>query len=191
MTKQEQEQFDFMKAEVERLTEHNKQLADTCQQLLSCNLVLAKKMDIHYEIRRGVEYLRHYINKRKELLDKYDARTDEELLMVIEGKLETGDIDLPPEFGLKEVAELAHCKQSRVVEAFKSMTIYGTLGNYLDYLRLLKALRLLKTHPNYNVEAVAKEAGFVSVRTLNRKIQDVIGMTPRQFRDMCTIDGTE
>ena len=91
----------------------------------------------------------------------------------------------------EQVAELANCTQARVAEAFKSMTIYGSLGNYLDYLRLLKALRLLKTHPNYNVEAVAKEAGFASVRTLNRKIQDVVGMTPRQVRDMCTIDGTE
>ncbi len=87
--------------------------------------------------------------------------------------------------------KLAEALMTQFSEAFKSMTIYGSLGNYLDYLRLLKALRLLKTHPNYNVEAVAKEAGFASVRTLNRKIQDVVGMTPRQFRDMCTIDGTE
>ena len=191
MTKQEQEQFDLMKAEIDHLRENNRRLADTCQQLLSRNLVMSEKMEIHYEIRRGMEYLRYYINKRKELLNRYDARTDEELLIVIEGKLETGDIDLPPEFGLKEVAELAQCTQSRVIEIFKSKTIYGTLNSYLDYLRLLKALRLIKTHPNYNIEVVAKEAGFASVRTLNRKIQDTIGMTPRQFREMCSIDETQ
>ena len=40
----------------------------------------------------------------------------------------------------------------------------------LDYLRLLRALRLLKVQPEYSIEAIAHKAGFATVRTLNRKI---------------------
>ena len=188
MTKEEQELVGLLKEEVERLREQNKQLVESFQQLLSRNMLMAEKLDIYYEVRRDVEYLRHYVHNREEVLSHFDARTDEELLLLIEGKLEMDDTPLPPELGLKEVAEMVNCTQSRVADIFKHKTIYGTVGTYLDYLRLIRALRLIRKHPNYNIEVVAKEAGFVSVRTLNRKIQDTIGMTPRQFREMTNID---
>ena len=48
----------------------------------------------------------------------------------------------------------------------------------------MRALRMLKENPNYSIEAIAQEAGFNTVRTLNRKIQEAIGITPRQYRDI-------
>ena len=48
----------------------------------------------------------------------------------------------------------------------------------------MRALRLLRDHPTYSIEAVALDAGFATVRTLNRKIQDALGVTPGEFRVM-------
>ena len=67
---------------------------------------------------------------------------------------------------------------------YKEKTIYHSLDKYLDFLRLMRALRLLKDHPEYSIEAIAMDAGFNTVRTLNRKIQEALGITPRQFRDI-------
>jgi AraC-like DNA-binding protein len=70
------------------------------------------------------------------------------------------------------------------IDLYRKKTIYHTVDKYLDYLRLLRALKLLKEKPLYGIEAVAEEAGFNSVRTLQRKIQEAIGITPGQFRDI-------
>jgi AraC-like DNA-binding protein len=40
----------------------------------------------------------------------------------------------------------------------------------------------------YNIATVAEEAGFSNVRTLQRRIQDAIGMTPIDYRAMLTRD---
>ena len=101
-----------------------------------------------------------------------------------EKALEGEDIPLPPEFGLKEVAELVGTTQTRIISLYKEKTIYHSLDKYLDFLRLMRALRLLKDHPEYSIEAIAMDAGFNTVRTLNRKIQEALGITPRQFRDI-------
>ena len=54
--------------------------------------------------------------------------------------------------------------------------------------RAAEVLRLLREKPQYNIAAVAEEAGFGNVRTLQRRIQEVIGMTPVEYRAMLTRD---
>ena len=113
---------------------------------------------------------------------------DDELLAVIEARIEGDEIPLPPEFGVKDVAELVGITQGRVIELYKKKTIYHSLDKYLDFLRLMRALRLLRDHPTYSIEAVALDAGFGTVRTLNRKIQEAIGITPGEFRVMNEVE---
>jgi transcriptional regulator GlxA family with amidase domain len=109
-------------------------------------------------------------------------------LAVIEARIEGEEIPLPPDFGVKDVAELVGITQGRVTELYKKKTIYHSLDKYLDFLRLMRALRLLRDHPGYSIEAIAHEAGFATVRTLNRKIQDALGVTPGEFRVMSNPD---
>ena len=42
----------------------------------------------------------------------------------------------------------------------------------------------LREQPNYTIAVVAEEAGFSNVRTLQRRIQEVIGMSPVDYRLM-------
>ena len=65
---------------------------------------------------------------------------------------------------------------------------HRTPDAYIDNLRVLAALRLLRDKPNYTIAVVAEEAGFSNVRTLQRRIQDAIGMTPVEYRLMLTRD---
>ena len=48
----------------------------------------------------------------------------------------------------------------------------------------MRALQLLRDHPQYGIAAVSAEAGYNSVRTLQRRMSDIIGMTPVEFRMM-------
>jgi AraC-like DNA-binding protein len=185
MTEEEKDvELERLRIENQKLKENNKMLIEGSEKLVARNMMLSEKMDIYYDVRRRVEWLKELVRRHRELMVQADLRDDEELLALIEARLEGDEIPLPPEYGLREVAELVGTTQQRIVDLYKQKTIYHTVDKYLDYLRLLRALRLLKERPAYNIEAIATDAGFNSVRTMHRKIIEAIGMTPGQFRDL-------
>lgn len=184
MTAEEKKEMERLRAEVERLTTMNVSLAAASERLLERNVDLYERMDSYYNVRMHVDWLKDIIRRHREYMANADLRDDDELLAMIEARIEGEDIPLPPEFGVKDVAELVGVTQGRVTDLYKKKTIYRSLDKYLDYLRLMRALRLLRDHPGYSIEAIAHDAGFATVRTLNRKIQDSLGITPGEFRVM-------
>lgn len=184
MKENEQSELEQLRQKVEELTAQNKHLQEANEQLIARNMMLGEKLDIYYEVRSRVQWLKELVRKHRELVAQADLRDDEELLAVIEAQLEGDNIPLPPEFSVKEVAELVGTTQSRIIDLYKKKTIYHSVDKYLDFLRLMRALRMLKDNPNYSIEAIAHDAGFNTVRTLNRKIQESLGITPGVFRDI-------
>lgn len=182
------EEVNRLREEVDRLTKMNVSLAAGSESLLKRNMDLYRRLDSYYNVRMRVNWLKDLIRRHREMIANADLRDDDELLAVIEARIEGDDIPLPPEFGVKDVAELVGISQGRVVELYKKKTVYHSLDKYLDFLRLMRALRLLRDHPGYSIEAVALDAGFGTVRTLNRKIQDALGVTPGEFRVMNEVD---
>ena len=184
MKENEKSELEQLRQKVEELTAQNKHLQEANEQLIARNMMLGEKLDIYYEVRSRVQWLKELVRKHRELVAQADLRDDEELLAVIEAQLEGDNIPLPPEFSVKEVAELVGTTQSRIIDLYKKKTIYHSVDKYLDFLRLMRALRMLKDNPNYSIEAIAHDAGFNTVRTLNRKIQESLGITPGVFRDI-------
>ena len=188
MNSQEQKELEQLREEVANLRENNKRLIDGSEKLIARNMMLAEQLDFYYEVRRRVEILKEIVRRHKEYMAHADLRNDEELLAVIETRIEEEHIALPPEFGIKEVAELVGVTQTRVAELYKSKTIFHTVDKYLDFLRLMRALRMLKENSGYNIEVIAQDSGFNSVRTLQRKIHEAVGLTPRQYRDIVNLE---
>ena len=182
------EEVNRLREEVDRLTKMNVSLAAGSESLLKRNMDLYRRLDSYYNVRMRVNWLKDLIRRHREMIANADLRDDDELLAVIEARIEGDNIPLPPEFGVKDVAKLVGITQSRVVELYKKKAVYHSLDKYLDFLRLMRALRLLRDHPGYSIEAIALEAGFGTVRTLNRKIQDAIGITPGEFRVMNEVE---
>lgn len=170
--------------EVDRLTKMKVSLAAGSESLMKRNMDLYRRLDSYYNVRMRVNWLKDLIHRHREMIANADLRDDDELLAVIEARIEGEDIPLPPDFGVKEVAELVGITQSRVIELYKKKTVYHSLDKYLDFLRLMRALRLLRDHPTFSIEAIAHDAGFGTVRTLNHKIQEALGVTPGEFRVM-------
>ena len=90
--------------------------------------------------------------------------------------------------GAADLAEMLGVSQNRLALLFRHQTIHRTPDAYIDNLRVLAALRLLREKPNYTIAVVAEEAGFSNVRTLQRRIQEAIGMSPVDYRLMLTRD---
>ncbi|MBQ9570211.1 MAG: helix-turn-helix transcriptional regulator [Prevotella sp.] len=176
MTKQE---YEDRIAELEHQVE---ELRLTQFDLVNRNMLLAQQLDVYYDVRRRIQMLKELVIRHKELLRHADLRDDDELMAIIETKLEESLAYQDPDYSLKEVAELVGTTQTRIVDLFRRSPVHKTVDDYLDYLRLLRSMYYLQEKPMWGVAACAQEAVFSVIRTFNRKFQDAIGMTPHEFR---------
>ena len=184
-----------LKAECERLTAENatlkeevERLKDELVRLVSRNLDLSERLEEDVEMRRRVEVARELLDGNIQRQRNADLQDDGQLMAMIELKVEKDLPHLSPDFDSNALAELLGVSHERLVRLFRHQTIHRTPDAYIDNLRVLQALRLKKKKPLYNIATIATEAGFSNVRTLQRRVQDVIGMSPVDYRVMLTRD---
>ncbi|MCR4603939.1 MAG: helix-turn-helix domain-containing protein [Prevotella sp.] len=170
-----------LRAEVERLK-------DELVRLIGRNLDLSERLEAYTEMRRRVEVARELLDGNVNRQRNADLQDDSQLMALIELRVEQQRLHLKPDFKSEELAKLIGVSHERLVRLFRNQTIHRTPDAYIDNLRVLAALRLLREKPKYNIAAVAEEAGFSNVRTLQRRVQEAIGMTPVEYRHILTRD---
>ena len=159
-------------------------LQRTNLELVNRNLQLGQQIDAYYDVRRRIQMLKDLVIRHKELMRQADLRDDDELMALMEARLEEDFPHENPDFGLKELAEFLGTSQTRLIDLFRRSPIHKTAADYLDYMRLLRSLYYLQSKPQWGIAACAQEAGFTVIRTYNRKFQDALGMTPHDFREL-------
>jgi two-component system response regulator YesN len=83
---------------------------------------------------------------------------------------------------LNDVAKAAHLSVSRLSHVFKEQTGF-TIVDYMTNARIDYAKELLIS-TNKNCTEVCFEAGYNNQSYFTRTFKDVVGITPRAFRDM-------
>lgn len=169
---------------ISTLEEQVRILQEASLELLNRNMQLSQQLDIYYDVRRRIEMLKELVIRHQELMSKADMRNDDELMALIETRLEQERPYENPNFGLAELADFIGTSKSRLIKLFRNLNFYRSADDYLDYMRLLRSLYYLQSKPSWGIAACAQEAGFAVVRTYNRKFLDIIGMTPGEFRQL-------
>ena len=172
------------KEENDALRQRVADLEKTNNELVIHNMQLSQKMDAYYDVRRRIHIYKELLARHTEFLRHADLRSDDELLAVIESRLETERTYENPDFGVKELAEMIDTSQSRILDLFRNSPLYKSVEDYLDYLRILRSMYYLMSKREWNVAACAQEAGFSAIRSFNRKFQDAIGMSPHEVRKL-------
>jgi transcriptional regulator GlxA family with amidase domain len=95
---------------------------------------------------------------------------------------------LKADFDTAALAQLLGVSMERLNKLFRHQTIHRSPEAYIDNLRVMAALRMLRDKPQWSIAAVAEESGIGNVRTLQRRVQEVVGMTPVEYRRMLTRD---
>ena len=173
-----------LEQEIARLEEENERLDMENVRLLGRNLLMSEQLNSWYELKQRVNWLKAEMQRGRRLTMQADMVDDAELLAMLENRLEQDPNLVTSEFGTKELAELMGVSQARLIRLFRNSTIFKSPEEYLENLRLVRALQLLRDHPEYGIAAISAEAGYNSVRTLQRRMSEVIGMTPVEFRMM-------
>ena len=109
-------------------------------------------------------------------------------MALLELRIESERSYFQPDFDAAALAEKMGVSRERLNQLFRKQTIYRTPEAYIDNLRLFACMRMLREHPEYNIAVIAEEAGFANVRTMQRRFQDVLGMSPVEYRLMTTRD---
>lgn len=172
------------KEENDALRQRVANLEKTNNELVIHNMQLSQKMDAYYDVRRRIHIYKELLARHTEFLRHADLRSDDELMAVIESRLEMEKTYENPDFSIKELAEMIDTTQTRIMELFRNSPLYKSVEDYLDYLRILRSMYYLMSKREWNVAACAQEAGFSAIRSFNRKFQDAIGMSPHEFRKL-------
>ncbi len=169
--------------EIRRLRETVSKLEEENSQLIRRNLQLSDQLCMWYELRQRVNWLKEELDKDHRKVLKADMADDAELLALIENRLEQDSFVMKGDFNAPQLAQLLGISQTRLSRLFHN-TFYKSADNYLDNLRLIRGVQLLREHPEYGIASVSEDAGFNSVRTFQRKCNEAIGMSPVEFRMM-------
>jgi transcriptional regulator GlxA family with amidase domain len=184
----ENNELEQLRAENAALREEVSQLKDEMIRLVSRNLDLTERFEDDVDLRRRVQVAREIFDGNIERQRNADLQDDGQLLALIEMRVEQDMLHQDPNFDTAALARLLGVSQERLSRLFHKQTIYRTPEAYIDNIRLLSAMRLLREEPNYNIAVIAEEAGFGNVRTMQRRFQDAVGMTPVEYRLMMTRD---
>lgn len=184
----ENNELEQLRAENAALREEVSQLKDEMIRLVSRNLDLTERFEDDVDLRRRVQVAREIFDGNIERQRNADLQDDGQLLALIEMRVEQDMLHQDPNFDTAALAHLLGISQERLSRLFHKQTIYRTPEAYIDNIRLLSAMRLLREEPNYNIAVIAEEAGFGNVRTMQRRFQDAVGMTPVEYRLMMTRD---
>ncbi len=173
-----------LEKEIARLEAENERLDMENVSLLGRNLLMSEQLNSWYELKQRVNWLKAEMQRGRRLQLQADQVDDAELLAMLENRLEQEPKLVTADFGTPELADLMGVSQARLMRLFRNSTIFKSPDEYLENLRLMRALQLLRDHPQYGIAAVSAEAGYNSVRTLQRRMSEIIGMTPVEFRMM-------
>ena len=182
MEMMENDELEQLRAENARIDAENARLRDENQRLVSRNLALSERLDVWYDTRMRVQLLKELMLADRRRMARADQKDDLELLALIEARVEKEKPHLRPDFDAEALARLLDVTPLRLSRLFRNNTPHHTPEDYIDFRRVISAMELMRRQPNYSVAAVAQDVGFSSIRTLQRRMQQAIGMTPVEFR---------
>lgn len=107
---------------------------------------------------------------------------DDQLFAWFDARMDATALFQQPDLDLKTVAETFGISQRRILRLMKSQPQYGSFAAYLTEKRLAKACSLLKSHPEYTIESICKDAGFSSRRTFQTVFKSRMGIIPSEYR---------
>ena len=177
-------ELEQLRAENAALREENARLADENRRLVSRNLSLSEQLDAWHDTRLRVQVLKELLLSDRRRMARADQKDDLELLALIEARVEKEKPHLQPDFDAEALARLLGVTPLRLTRLFRHNTPHHTPEDYIDFRRVLSAMELMRQHPNYSIAAIGQDAGFKSIRTFQRRMQQATGLTPVEYRLM-------
>ncbi len=186
---QNKTQTDLLEKLEEQTVSQQKELADRQRSLEDKQKELAdqqRELDELYKRLEGqqdkVTELRHQTREHRRHIKATQDMNDDELMGWLDERMDETRLYTRPTLSLKGASNAFGLTQKRLGQLFKNHEKYANLGEYLTEKRFLLACELMRENPEWTIEAVAKEAGFLTRRTFQEVVKSHLGLTPSQLR---------
>lgn len=110
------------------------------------------------------------------------ADENERLFLKLDTKVTQDRLFLNPNFGRDDMARLIGVDKNRIGRIMAKYSDASNAAVYINTKRVEYGAKLLLTHPEYTIAAIASECGMTNTVTFNRTFKEVYGMTPSEYR---------
>ena len=109
--------------------------------------------------------------------------TNDELYHWFDGRMDALRLFCQPDIDLKTTAQTLGLTQRSILQMLKTAEVNLTFTEYITNKRLAYACQLLEDKPNWNIDAIAHEAGILSDATFRRLFRKPYNMSPSEYRE--------
>ena len=122
--------------------------------------------------------------------DNKNMLYDKSMFDRVEREIINRQLFLQPDFSREELIKIIYIPKNKFAQLFK-LYARTSFSKYVNNLRLEYAVGMLKEHPYYTIDAIAKECGMSTVQTFYRLFSEKFGVTPTEFRSGLKISENE
>ena len=144
------------------------------------NLLLAKKIADAANFKK--KYIEEMRLQQPPVAPDDETATDEQLFQYINDIVVREKLYLDPMFERQTIMDRFHLSQERVGTVFSRGSNFAKLTNYIQYLRLEYAARLLVEQPEASIVQVAADSGFNSCAYFSSRFRQHFGLSPSDYR---------
>lgn len=109
--------------------------------------------------------------------------TNDELYRWFDNRMDELRLFCQPDIDLKTTAQTLGLTQRSILQMLKTAEGNLTFTEYITNKRLAYACQLLEDKPNWNIDAIAREAGIQSDATFRRLFRKHYNMSPSEYRE--------
>jgi AraC-like DNA-binding protein len=169
----------------DKLMRDNSHLANEVESLKEDTVEHQKALNELKEQLRTIDKVTELQEKTKSLRENIkdiQDMNDDELRAWVDLQVTESRMFCDTDLDIKKMSQKLGLTQKKLKQLLKDSTRYERLYDYLTEKRILYSCELLKENPQWSVDAVSKEAGFVSRTTFQTEFKKRIGVTPAQYR---------
>lgn len=107
---------------------------------------------------------------------------DKALFEKVQWEIVSKQLYLQPDFSREELIKTVYIPKNKFARLFRQY-VGASFPKYINNLRLEYAVKMMKAHPNYTIDSIAKECGMSTVQTFYRLFLDKFGVTPSEYRE--------
>ncbi len=160
-------------------------LARTTRKVIDKNAALSERL-LGNDAGRGIPSAAlsavDQIRQDLDSMEKPWQMDDASLMAWMDARMEELALYQQPDLDLKTVSEALGISQRHILRLLKNQSQYGSFSVYITEKRLAKACSLLRSHPEYTIEAICLDAGFRTRRTFQAVFKSRLGISPSEFR---------
>lgn len=197
-------QYDVMKKEAEIVSQRRKTRQIIWGSVIAFAIILSVSMSYYFYMRRRYKLMSIIVDRQRAFLTLKEAEsrgpattvdvnkslsetTSDDIWRKIQEYIVEKGAYLDSNLSRESVAQAIGVNHTWLTKVVKERT-GRTFPQFITYLRVEEATRLLKDNPKSSIEQIWQKSGFISRATFYKAFKDLMGMTPREFAAIIICD---